>query len=79
VDWLWVEVKASTLRQRNNDTEVSTQGHTVDALPQSGYEGREYLRKATGSGKYALIRGCPNGATQLESCPVTRKRANPEN
>jgi hypothetical protein len=61
----------SALRQGNNDTEVSTQEHTVDALPQSGEEGREYLRKATGSGKYALIRGCPNGATQLESCPVT--------
>ena len=59
--------------------EVSTQEHTVDALPQSGDEGRDYLRKATGSGKYALIRGCPNGATQVESCPLTRKGANPEN
>ena len=59
--------------------EVSTQEHTVDALPQSGDEGRGYLRKATGRGKHPLIRGCPNGATQLESCPVTRKRANPEN
>lgn len=59
--------------------EVSTQEHTVDALPQSGDEGRGYLRKATGNRKHMLIRGCPNGATQLESCPVTRKRANPEN
>ncbi len=59
--------------------EVSTQEHTVDALPQSGDEGRGYLRKATGSRKHTLIRGCPNGATQLESCPVIRKEANPEN
>jgi hypothetical protein len=60
-------------RQGNNDTKVSTQGHTVDALPQSGEEGRDYLRKATGNGKYILIRGYPNGATQLESCPVISK------
>lgn len=25
-----------------------------------------------GVGNRALIRGCPNGETQLESCPVTR-------
>lgn len=58
-------------RQGNNDTEVSTQGHTVDALPQSGEEGRGYLRKASGRGKHPVIRRYPNGATQRESCPVT--------
>ena len=28
--------------------------------------------KPWGVGKRAVIRGCPNGETQLESCPVTR-------
>ncbi len=39
--------------------------HTVDALAQNGDEGRGKLRKVTGSCKHALIRKCPNGATQL--------------
>ena len=41
----------------------SRKGHTVDALAYSGDEGRAKLRKAAGSCKEALIRGCPNGAT----------------
>ena len=41
----------------------ATEGHTVDALAYSGDEGRAKLRKAAGSCKEALIRGCPNGAT----------------
>ena len=28
--------------------------------------------KPWGVGNRAVIRGCPNGETQLESCPVTR-------
>ena len=28
--------------------------------------------KPWGVGNQAVIRGCPNGETQLESCPVTR-------
>ena len=35
-----------------------------------GDEGRGYLRKASGSGKHALIRGCPNGETHLEKIEV---------
>ncbi len=35
----------------------------VDALVSGGDEGRGKLRKASGSGKHALIRRYPNGAT----------------
>ena len=35
----------------------------MDALAPEGDEGRGKLRKASGSGKHALIRGCPNGET----------------
>src|SRR5580704_6988025 len=35
----------------------------VDALAEAGDEGRGKLRKASGSRKQALIRGCPNGET----------------
>ena len=38
----------------------------MDALVLTGEEGRDKLRKATGSGKYAMIRGCPNGVTLRE-------------
>lgn len=58
----------------NNDTSnrnVSTQEHMVDALPQSGEEGRGNLRKASGRGKHPVIRRSPNGATRRESCLVT--------
>ena len=34
-----------------------------DALALRDYEGRGKLRKAAGSCKRTLIRGCPNGAT----------------
>ena len=36
----------------------------VDALAEAGEEGRGKLRKASGSRKQALIRGCPNGETR---------------
>jgi len=42
----------------------------VDALAPEADEGRGKLRKATGSCKQTLIRRYPNGATQLELCPV---------
>lgn len=74
--WSNLEDSSTHVRYGNNDTEVSTQGHTVDALPQSGEEGRGYLRKASGRGKHPMIRRYPNGATQRESCLVilfTRK------
>ena len=35
----------------------------MDALAPTGDEGRGKLRKASGSRKQALIRGCPNGET----------------
>src|SRR5689334_11361078 len=43
----------------------------VDALARTGDEGRGKLRKASGSCKRALIRGCPNGETQQRSYSVT--------
>ena len=42
----------------------------MDALALTGDEGRVKLRNASGSCKRALIRGYPNGETQLELCPV---------
>ena len=42
----------------------------VNALALEADEGRDKLRNASGSGKYALIRGCPNGGTRLWSCTV---------
>ena len=35
-----------------------------DALALGGEEGRDKLRKAAASGKYAETRRCPNGATR---------------
>lgn len=43
----------------------------VNALASEDDEGRDKLRKASGSGKYAMIRRYPNGETQPESCRVT--------
>ncbi len=42
----------------------ATKGVCVDALAQAGDEGRGQLRKASGSCKQAVIRGCPNGETR---------------
>ena len=45
-----------------------------------GDEGRDTLRKATGSGTYTLIRRCPNGATHyIEDIVPDLSGANPEN
>ena len=38
-----------------------------DALALKGEEGRDKLRKVSGSGKYTLIRRYPNGATHQGS------------
>ena len=43
----------------------------VDALALGADEGRSDLRKATGSRKQAMIRGCPNGETRQDSYSVT--------
>ena len=42
-----------------------------DALVHGAEEGRDKLRKATGSGKYALIRRYPNGATHVGNTYVS--------
>ena len=42
----------------------------MDALALEGDEGRGKLRKASGSRKQALIRGCPNGETQRDELPL---------
>jgi hypothetical protein len=44
----------------------------VDALAETGDEGRGKLRKASVSRKQALTRGCPNGATHLGKTQVPR-------
>ncbi len=41
-----------------------------DAWALGGDEGRDKLRKATGRGKYSVIRGYPNGATRRASGTV---------
>ena len=48
---------------------TSAKGRTVDALASQGDEGRGKLRKASGSGKHALIRGFPNGAIRRPKRP----------
>ena len=45
----------------------------VDALALEADEGRDKLRYASGSSKYALIRGSPNEVTQQWSCTVILK------
>ena len=42
----------------------------MDALAPTGDEGRGKLRKAPGSRKQALIRGCPNGETHPDELRV---------
>jgi hypothetical protein len=52
----------------------SYKGRTMDALVLTGDEGRDKLRKATESGKYALTCGSPNGVT-LGLSPNTGRKA----
>ncbi len=42
----------------------------VNALENGAEEGRDYLRKASGSWKWALIRWYPNGETQYDSSRI---------
>ena len=46
-------------------------GRKGNALAPEAEEGRDKLRKATGSGKYALIRRYPNGATHVGNTYVS--------
>ena len=48
----------------------SYKGRKVNALAPGAEEGRDKLRKATGSRKWAVIRGCPNGEIRPEASPV---------
>ena len=43
---------------------VKRKERRADALALGAEEGRDKLRKAAASGKYALTRRCPNGATR---------------
>ncbi len=56
-------VRVSGAQRCKEDWGIEREGHAVDALAQAGDEGRGKLRKASGSRKQALIRGCPNGET----------------
>ena len=46
-----------------------------DALALRGEEGRDKLRKATGIGKYKLIRRYPNGTTHYIEDVVSRRKS----
>ena len=48
---------------------LSEKEHKGNALAPGAEEGRDKLRKATGSGKYASIRRFPNGETHTGSSP----------
>ena len=47
-----------------------------NALALGADEGRDKLRKATGSSKYTLIRGCPNVGTHMMKNHVTYYESN---
>ena len=61
----------STSRTEYLNVRSSYKERKVDALALGADEGRSDLRKATGSRKQAVIRGCPNGETRQSSCSVT--------
>ena len=50
---------------------LSKKGRKGNALAPEADEGRGKLRKAPGSGKHALIRGYPNGATHIGNTYVS--------
>ena len=52
-------------RRRRLAAKASKERHMADALASGAEEGRGKLRKASGSCKQAIIRGCPNGETRL--------------
>ena len=47
-----------------NQLRSSMKERKGNALASGAEEGRDKLRKAPGSGTYALIRRCPNGGTR---------------
>ena len=49
---------------------VKQKEHRADALALGAEEGRDKLRKAAGSSKYALIRRYPNGETHRNKLAV---------
>ena len=51
----------------------SEQERRVDARALIAEEGRDKLRKAMGSRKWASIHGYPNGGTRPGQCPVTMR------
>ena len=55
------------------DERSSEQERRVDAKALMAEEGRDKLRKAAGSRKWAVIRGYPNGGTRPGQCPVTHE------
>ena len=56
-------VKSATTSLHNSERS-SYKEHKGDALASGAEEGRDKLRKAAGSGKYAKIRRYPNGETR---------------
>ena len=56
------EAKLSKDKEARSSSE---QEHKVNALAQGAEEGRDKLRKATGSCKWATIRGYPNVETRM--------------
>ena len=71
------EVCAWALAWRGNGMEraAATRSSEIrrkgNALASGADEGRDKLRKATGSGTYASIRRCPNGGTRLSHTQST--------
>ena len=65
--------KERILRKLKRRESSSEKEHKENALALGADEGRDKLRKASGSSKYALIRRCPNGETPHGSCRVTLK------
>ena len=61
----------SSYRLNMEEKRSSYKERKGDALAPGADEGRSKLRKAAGSRKQTLIRGCPNGETHRESCPGT--------
>jgi hypothetical protein len=57
-------VVQATGRTRSG-SDQAREGRLVDALAARGDEGRDTLRKASGSREWALIRRYPNGGTHL--------------
>ena len=61
-----------------NNGGSSEEGRGADALALGAEERRGKLRKATGSGRHAIIRGCLNGGTRTGTpCAPACKKGQP--